>query len=96
MPQATNLDLFATDYEAARKRFRASASRIDWQLESHSFDSRGPNGEELTLDVACSPNDDPKAVLLVSSGTHGVEGFFGSAVQSKLAESTMHPPICNP
>jgi hypothetical protein len=46
----------------------------------------GPTGEELTIDVACSPNADSESVLIVSSGVHGVEGFFGSAVQVALLQ----------
>src|SRR5262245_61398148 len=75
------LDTFSTDYATARDRFRQAASRLGWLLEAHPIDAAGPNGEELTIDVASSSTGDPERVLLVSSGLHGVEGFFGSAVQ---------------
>jgi hypothetical protein len=49
----------------------------------------------LAFDVGYSPSGDPERVLVVSSGVHGVEGFFGSAVQVALLEqwaSATPPP----
>jgi hypothetical protein len=80
------LDSFSTDYATARDRFRQAALRLGWQLEANAIDARGPRGEELTIDVACSSAGDPGRVLVLSSGVHGVEGFFGSAVQLALLE----------
>lgn len=60
--------------------------RLGWQLESHSIGLAGPDGAELAFDVALSRGGDPDKVLVVSSGVHGVEGFFGSAVQVALLE----------
>ncbi|MFO0888734.1 MAG: DUF2817 domain-containing protein [Isosphaeraceae bacterium] len=87
-------EAFSPDYFRARDRFRKEASQLGWQLEAHPIGGQGPGGEELTIDVACSPWGDPARVLVVSSGVHGVEGFFGSAVQSALLEewSNSSPP----
>ena len=87
------LAAFSPDYATARDRFRQAASRLGWRLEAHRIDVAGPRGEELTLDVASSSGD-PERVLVVSSGIHGVEGFFGSAVQVALLEewATVEPP----
>jgi hypothetical protein len=75
-------DFFPPDYATARQRFRDGASTLGWTLESHPIDARGPAGELLTIDVAASPTPQPHApALVVSSGLHGVEGPFGSAVQ---------------
>jgi hypothetical protein len=78
---------FSSDYMAARQRFREATSRCGWQLEAHAIGGAGPGGEALTMDVGCSSSGDPERVLVVSSGVHGVEGFFGSAVQVALLES---------
>ena len=78
------LDAFSPDYSTARDRFRQAASRLGWLLEAHPIEAAGPGGEELTIDVASSSTGDPERVLVVSSGIHGVEGFFGSAVQLAL------------
>jgi hypothetical protein len=68
----------------ARQRFQQAASQLGWQLEAHPIGCSGPGGEELAIDVGYSPSGDPDKVLVVSSGVHGVEGFFGSAVQIAL------------
>jgi len=81
----SDLAAFSSDYATARGRFRQAASRLGWQLDAHPIDAAGPRGEELTIDVASSSGD-PERVLVVSSGIHGVEGFFGSAVQLALLD----------
>ena len=83
---------FSKDYSTARGRFREAASRLGWLLEDYPIPMPGPAGEKLTLDVAYSPHSDPSGVLVVSSGVHGVEGFFGSAVQVALLEQWTHKP----
>lgn len=77
----SNSGPFSPDYTVARQRFRQAATSIGWQLERHAIGATGPSGEDLTIDVASSPGGNPQRVLVVSSGLHGVEGFFGSAVQ---------------
>ena len=51
------------------------------RFDSYRFKAKGPSGEPLTMDVAKFGDADPEGVVIVSSGLHGVEGFFGSAVQ---------------
>jgi hypothetical protein len=72
---------FPPDYFAARARFREATARLDWRAEAHPIEAKGATGEELTIDVAISPGTDSDRTVIVSSGLHGVEGFFGSAVQ---------------
>jgi hypothetical protein len=95
-------DFFAADYAAARARFRAAASARGCDLESHAILPRGPEGQELTIDVALwkPAGGGTRGALVVSSGLHGVEGFFGSAVQAawlechagRLAGDASRPP----
>lgn len=89
---------FSPDYATARERFRQGATRLGWKLEAHPIGGVGSQGEELTLDVGYSPGSDANKVLVVSSGVHGVEGFFGSAVQVALlgewAAESMPPVKC--
>jgi hypothetical protein len=82
----SRLEAFSSDYVTARQRFRHAASRLGWQLEAYPIGVAGRGGEELTVDVGCSSEGDPQRVLVISSGVHGVEGFFGSAVQVALLE----------
>jgi hypothetical protein len=87
---------FSADYPAARARFHETARRLEWGLEAHPIEAVGPDGEDLAIDVACSANEDADRMLVISSGLHGVEGFFGSAVQAALLEqwaSASPPPV---
>lgn len=74
------LDLFSPDYNAAATRFRESAAKVGARLERHPIheDDTEPT---LTIDVATIGAPAPRHTVLVSSGLHGVEGFFGSAIQ---------------
>ncbi|HEY2787313.1 MAG TPA: M14 family metallopeptidase [Fimbriiglobus sp.] len=72
---------FSSGYFPARARFRAAAARLGWTNEIYPIQAPGPNGEQLTVDVAIGPNPTANRTVVVSSGLHGVEGFFGSAVQ---------------
>lgn len=78
--------LFSPDYITARGRIREAASRLDCQIQAHPVGGKGPNGEELTIDVVITPGTGMKRALVLSSGLHGVEGFFGSAVQLGFLE----------
>lgn len=86
---------FSPDYVAARSRFRDAAARAGWELEAHPVGVAGPAGDDLTVDVARTPVATDRT-LVVSSGLHGVEGFFGSAVQLALLEhwrANPAPPV---
>jgi hypothetical protein len=72
---------FSDEYATARARFRAAAAQAGFLLLSYPLPVRGPQGEELAIDVALKPAPGARRALVVSSGTHGVEGYFGSAVQ---------------
>ena len=72
---------FSKDFSTARDLFVASARDAGASLESHPYPVPGPQGETLATDVAwIGPGDAPKVFVAVS-GTHGVEGFCGSAAQ---------------
>ena len=80
-------DYFSPDYYAARARFRTALLQAGWGLESHPIPSLDHDGEPLTIDVGWIGDADATDVLVISSGLHGVEGFFGSAVQTALLEA---------
>ena len=76
--------LFAPDYATSRQRFREAAAALGATLEAYSIGERGPDGNDLTIDVAITPGIDAGRTLVISSGLHGVEGFLGAAVQLGL------------
>lgn len=72
--------LFSRDYFEARSKFRLAATHAGASLFACRHpEATGPAGEELFIDVAVTgePSD---AVLLAVAGTHGIEGYAGSAV----------------
>lgn len=78
---------FPLTYREARERFRWRSRNARATLTAHPLDGlRGPDGGDLTIDVAVLGPDRPKRALLIMSGTHGIEGFAGSMVQCALLE----------
>lgn len=75
-------DPIPPSYAAARARFRQLAGAAGARLEAFPVAGTGPDGTDLTTDVAVFGADRPRRVLIVSSGLHGVEGFFGSGAQA--------------
>lgn len=95
---AQRLSYFCDTYEACRKQFlravqarqsalpSAEATRVQrgsWRVPSKT----DPN---LVTDWAYFPaRGTPQRLVLVTSGTHGVEGFMGSAVQRYFLEELL-------
>lgn len=75
---------FSSDYQSARTAFLAAAEKRGARISSHPIQRRGPRGEELAIDTAYIGPQNPATLLIVTSGTHGVEGFAGSAIQHRL------------
>jgi len=76
--------LFSDCYATARDRFRNEADKLGWERRSYPIELRGPKGEELTIDVAFGAKTTADPAVVISGGIHGVEGFFGAAVQLAL------------
>lgn len=82
-----SISYFSPDYKTARGRFLAAARQSKAKLSSYALESTHQSvaGEPLHVDVA-EVGSGPRLVV-VSSGLHGVEGFFGSAVQLALLDN---------
>jgi len=84
MKENTMSDLFfSKTYAESRRRFVDAARAVYANVHAYKVDSESP--DNLTIDVAILGSDNDPA-LVVSSGVHGVEGFFGSAVQLALLQ----------
>lgn len=75
---------FSSNYQQARDRFLEAAVAAGANIEGFHNPNSGPQGESLVTDVALFGPKDAKIVLVVGSGTHGVEGFAGSGIQTGL------------
>ena len=75
-------EYFAQSYSEARRKFVDAATQAGSGLASYVLPDRsGPTKEELVVDVARIGSQEPRNLLLIISGTHGVEGFCGSGCQ---------------
>ncbi len=84
-------DHFAGRYAAAREIFTGRARAAGLPLQSHAHPLPGRDGEALAMDVARFGGADAKALLVVTSACHGVEGHCGSGVQNAmLADPALH------
>ena len=71
----------APTYETARRDVLAAATRAGAEVTSFPHPESGREGEELAIDVIEVGPDDAGSVVVIVSGTHGVEGYAGSALQ---------------
>ena len=74
-------DAFASTYSEARAKFVAAAQDAGLEVESKVHPLRGSEGEEIAMDVVRDGHPNAPAVLLLTSGCHGIEGYCGSGVQ---------------
>jgi hypothetical protein len=74
------------DYVSSRDAVLAAASEHGATFGRHIHPLPGPAGEELSTDVARigPPPGEARAVVLASSGTHGVEGHAGTGLHLLL------------
>jgi Protein of unknown function (DUF2817) len=88
----TNIALSPT-YPIAREEFLAAASAAGAEIQTFRHPRLGPEGEALSVDVAAVGPADAETVVLVTSATHGVEGYCGSALQTRwLTEHAVTRP----
>ncbi len=72
-----DLSAFSQSYAEARSKFlEVAGPRVKNYFHS---DGKGPAGEDLYLDVAVLGSPDASRILAVGCGTHGIEGYPGSA-----------------
>lgn len=78
---------FAPTYQEARRKFLASAETAGAELDHFRHPTEtAPDGSPLYIDTAWFGPKDAPVVLVAFSGTHGAEGFAGSAAQIQWME----------
>lgn len=77
------------DYSTARHEFTGASQQRGAVCSTYPHPQRGPSGEELACEVARfgAPPGAAEVVVIVNSGTHGVEGHAGHGLQMNLLES---------
>ena len=77
---------FAANYADARAGFLAAVRRCGLAVETAVNPLKGAQGEALATDSVLLGVADAPSLLVVTSGTHGVEGFCGSGCQRELLQ----------
>ncbi|MEY4976621.1 MAG: hypothetical protein RIQ97_1816 [Pseudomonadota bacterium] len=72
---------FSATYAQARARFVQAAAQAGAELRTCAHPLRGLQDEALAMDLAWLGPRQARRVLVSLSGTHGIEGFAGSACQ---------------
>jgi len=76
---------FAASYGEARHKFGVAAGARGLAIDAHVMpDRRGIDGEVLAMDVARLGDRAASGLLLITSATHGIEGYCGSGCQIGL------------
>jgi len=82
------------DYSSARQSFLAAVHACGAEIESFIAPTLSTKGKELFTDVATLGQTDAVNALVIISGTHGVEGFAGSGVQTGLLLEGVFRHLC--
>lgn len=75
---------FSSSYAEARTAFLTACAESGAAIVSYRHPLAGPDGAPLYLDEARLGAPDARCVLFIASGTHGIEGFCGSGIQTYL------------
>jgi hypothetical protein len=80
-------DYFPGSYAQARERFTEAARSGGFEVRQHMHPSAvGPDNGNLSIDLAIGEPVGAHSLLIITSGTHGVEGFCGSGCQVGLLQ----------
>ncbi len=90
---------FSRSYAEARQCWLDRVRRSNWQHQAFSYPLHkafAPDGSVLHTDGLWLGPADARRVLVLLSGTHGVEGYAGSAIQSYLLEGCIQEQLSLP
>lgn len=84
--RAPSVDCFPANYASARDAWLDAVARLMLPAEKQTYrlDGLSPEGAALTTDTAWIGPLNAPCVLVVIGGTHGIEGYAGSAVLCDL------------
>ncbi|WP_297098801.1 M14 family metallopeptidase [uncultured Draconibacterium sp.] len=93
----TKLGYYQNSWEDCRDAFRAQANSMKTRFDSVAVFSRAVESKSdtgLTIDFCYIPaSDTTEKLVMICSGTHGIEGFVGSAVQQQLMAEFFKPEM---
>jgi hypothetical protein len=81
---------FPADYAASRRALLELCAAEGARTSSFAHPELGPGGEPLATDVARFGPEDAESLLIVSSGTHGIEALCAAGIQAALLKLGVH------
>ncbi len=78
----SKLNYYSVNYLDCRRKFLSATKTAGFSVDSFVNPLLGANGEELATDVALFGPASASKLLVIISGTHGVEAFAGAAYQT--------------
>lgn len=80
---AIDTELFPASYASAREHWLAQSAKLSAHLHylPYHCPGTGPEGEALITDTVWIGPESAAKVLVLIAGTHGIEGFAGSAIE---------------
>lgn len=86
------LSFYSDSFTSSRARFLAETARLGAQLHSIQIPSHATkDGGDLAIDIAVIGDINADKHLVCIAGTHGIEGFVGSAIQLGIFKRMRHP-----
>lgn len=81
-------EFFSDNYFEAREKFLANARENSLEINSFKLEkAKGPDDKDVFMDCAYTQGINKNNLLVLISGTHGPEGYCGSAIQSRFMKS---------
>src|SRR6184192_139570 len=80
---------FSGSYAQARQKFLTAAP----SAVAYPCSATGPAGEALGTDAAYFGDPDARKLVVIVSGTHGPEGYSGSAAQLLFLRAKLHAKL---
>ncbi|KAG1316746.1 hypothetical protein G6F62_013305 [Rhizopus arrhizus] len=83
---SSSTSYFPRSYAESRERFLSDAARLGAHVQSYPIEAVGREGEALATDTALIGAAGAERLLIMTSATHGVEGFCGAGCQAALMD----------
>ena len=77
---------FSESYSESRTRWLTAVDKKDAQTDSILVEGPGSQNEALYLDFATIGGPKSEKILFHVSGTHGIEGYLGAAIQLAILD----------
>src|SRR5437899_2243295 len=79
--------LLPSNYIESRNKFNSLARSLGAESRIFFLDVTGRDNVRLSTDVAYLGAADAQTIVVIASGTHGVEGYAGAACQFRFMQT---------